>query len=215
MDLTKLTDKIVLLAQLKKNIEKTKEWVASAINKAIGDLKLTNITDVTASATEVNHLKGVESNVQQQINDKAPLNSPEFSGTPTAPTAVAGTNTQQIATTAFVKDAVETVKNEVKADLGSALTYKGSVADYDSLPKEGQSKGDTYNVVAAHGNTPAGTNYAWDGEKWDPLGGDIDLTPLLTKVEAQASYQPKGDYLTENDIQIASDTDIESAWAEE
>lgn len=32
--------------------------------------------------------------------------SPEFTGTPTAPTAAAGTNTTQIATTAFVQDAV-------------------------------------------------------------------------------------------------------------
>lgn len=33
----------------------------------------------------------------------APLASPAFTGTPTAPTAIAGTNTTQIATTAFVK----------------------------------------------------------------------------------------------------------------
>ena len=36
----------------------------------------------------------------------APLASPAFTGTPTAPTANAGTNTTQIATTAFVQDAV-------------------------------------------------------------------------------------------------------------
>lgn len=36
----------------------------------------------------------------------APLNSPAFTGTPTAPTAAAGTNTTQLATTAFVSAAV-------------------------------------------------------------------------------------------------------------
>lgn len=36
----------------------------------------------------------------------AKLNSPNFTGTPTAPTASAGTATTQIATTAFVDDAV-------------------------------------------------------------------------------------------------------------
>ena len=36
----------------------------------------------------------------------APLDSPAFIGTPTAPTAPTGTNTTQIATTAFVQDAV-------------------------------------------------------------------------------------------------------------
>lgn len=39
---------------------------------------------------------------------RAPLASPGFTGTPTAPTATAGTNTTQIATTAFVKNAVDT-----------------------------------------------------------------------------------------------------------
>jgi hypothetical protein len=34
--------------------------------------------------------------------NKADLNSPALTGTPTAPTAAAGTNTNQIATTAFV-----------------------------------------------------------------------------------------------------------------
>jgi hypothetical protein len=36
-------------------------------------------------------------------NVAAPINSPAFTGVPTAPTAAAGTNTTQIATTAFVK----------------------------------------------------------------------------------------------------------------
>lgn len=39
---------------------------------------------------------------------KAPLASPAFTGTPTAPTASAGTDTTQIATTAFVQDALTT-----------------------------------------------------------------------------------------------------------
>jgi hypothetical protein len=38
---------------------------------------------------------------------KAPLASPDLTGTPTAPTAAPGTNTTQIATTAFVKDAAD------------------------------------------------------------------------------------------------------------
>lgn len=38
-----------------------------------------------------------------EINDLAPLASPAFTGTPTAPTAAAGTNTTQVATTAYVQ----------------------------------------------------------------------------------------------------------------
>lgn len=52
-------------------------------------------------------VKGTEintefSNIQTAISSKADTNSPSLTGTPLAPTAVAGTNTTQIATTAFV-----------------------------------------------------------------------------------------------------------------
>ena len=40
------------------------------------------------------------------INARAPLASPALTGTPTAPTASAGTNTTQVATTAFVNTAI-------------------------------------------------------------------------------------------------------------
>lgn len=42
---------------------------------------------------------------------RAPLASPGFTGTPTAPTAAAGTNTTQLATTAFVQAAVSGVSD--------------------------------------------------------------------------------------------------------
>lgn len=45
-------------------------------------------------------------NILDKLLAKAPLASPFFSGIPQAPTADAGTNTQQIATTAFVTSAV-------------------------------------------------------------------------------------------------------------
>ena len=55
-------------------------------------------------------ISGVSDNndigLQALLDGKAPLASPNLSGTPTAPTAAAGTNTTQIATTAFVQNAV-------------------------------------------------------------------------------------------------------------
>ena len=47
-----------------------------------------------------------KSQVDALLSVKAPLASPGFSGSPTAPTPVAGTNSTQIATTAFVNDAI-------------------------------------------------------------------------------------------------------------
>jgi len=56
------------------------------------------------------------------IDLKAPLASPTFTGTVTAPTAVAGTNTTQLATTAFVK-----AKSELDS-IGVNQTWQGVTA---------------------------------------------------------------------------------------
>lgn len=77
--------------------------------------------------------------------------------------------------------ALKTLVDELKASVAAALDYKGSKDSYEQLPSSGNKKGDVWNVVAAHGTTPAGTNYAWDGAKWDPLGGTIDLSGYYTK----------------------------------
>lgn len=74
-----------------------------------------------------------------------------------------------------------------KTEVASALKYMGSKAKYSDLPSTGNTKGDVWNVVAANGNTPAGTNYAWDGSAWDPLGGTVDLSSYQTKSVGTAS----------------------------
>lgn len=74
-----------------------------------------------------------------------------------------------------------------KTEIAAALKYKGSKAKYSDLPTTGNAKGDVWNVVAANGNTPAGTNYAWDGSAWDPLGGTVDFSSYQTKSVGTAS----------------------------
>lgn len=72
-----------------------------------GTVTLPSTTAIgTVSSTEIGYLDGVTSAIQGQIDAKAPLASPSLTGTPTAPTATAGTNTIQIATTAFVASAL-------------------------------------------------------------------------------------------------------------
>lgn len=58
---------------------------------------------VTATHTELNRLVGVTADVQGQLDAKASLASPALTGTPTAPTAAPGTNSTQIASTAFAQ----------------------------------------------------------------------------------------------------------------
>lgn len=55
------------------------------------------------------------------LNEKAPLASPALTGTPTAPTAAAGTNTTQIATTAFVSGAISTTQENINTALNEKV----------------------------------------------------------------------------------------------
>ena len=53
--------------------------------------------------------------------------SPNLTGTPTAPTAAAGTKTTQIATTAFVNTAVSALKNTlIQKDIGKVNSSSGT-----------------------------------------------------------------------------------------
>lgn len=47
----------------------------------------------TVTSTQLGYVSGVTSAIQTQLNAKAALESPTFTGTPKAPTAAAGTNT--------------------------------------------------------------------------------------------------------------------------
>lgn len=62
--------------------------------------------------------------------------------------------------------------------LATVYKYKGSVETYADLPTSGQKVGDVYNIKQADPdhNIEAGDNVAWDGEKWDILAGDTDLS---------------------------------------
>ena len=76
------------------------EIVQGGINKKVASSALGgsggtwgSITGTLSNQTDLNTALGL----------KAPLASPALTGTPTAPTAAQGTNTTQIATTAFVQ----------------------------------------------------------------------------------------------------------------
>lgn len=75
------------------------------------------ITPRTGDAYNIS-VKGLGSNAYTSTA-YAPLASPSLTGTPNAPTAEVGTNTTQIATTAFVNAAIT---NAVPQNLGHTLT---------------------------------------------------------------------------------------------
>lgn len=101
--------------------------------------------------------------------------------TPLVTTIVESINMEGGGETALpTASAVRVAVNQIKTDLGSALTYKGSVDTYDQLPEDAE-VGDTWNVAQAYQTYPAGTNYAWTGSAWDALGGSVDLSGYQTK----------------------------------
>lgn len=97
-------------------------------------IKATNFTakDALPSGNSGKIIKGTEIDVEltavaSAISSKADTASPTFSGSPLAPTASAGTNTTQIATTAFVTTAITTAFPS-----GGIILWSGSVATIPS-----------------------------------------------------------------------------------
>jgi hypothetical protein len=93
----------------------------------------------TVSTTELGYLDGVTSAIQTQLDSKlatstasstyAPLASPALTGVPTAPTATAGTNTTQIATTAYVGTAINNLIDGAPSTLDTLNEIAAALAD--------------------------------------------------------------------------------------
>jgi hypothetical protein len=77
------------------------------------------VTSITASNGALTVTKGSTFSLSTHNHDNvyAPLASPAFTGTPTAPTATAGTNSTQVATTAYVDSAVSSLVNSAPTTL--------------------------------------------------------------------------------------------------
>ncbi len=77
-------------------------------------LKKIELPDSPPDITVINGNWDTIDTIMKKLNDeKAPLASPVFTGTPTVPTAAIGTNTLQIASTAFVKSAIDNAEVDV------------------------------------------------------------------------------------------------------
>jgi hypothetical protein len=120
-----------------------------------------NLLDgATVTTTEINYLSGATSNVQAQLNDKAPLASPALTGTPTAPTKTAGTNSNAIATTAYVDGAVSSLVdsapdllntlNELAAAIGDDANFATTLANSVALKQNTLTAGSNIDIT---GNT--------------------------------------------------------------
>lgn len=76
-----------------------------------------------------------------------------------------------------------------KADLSSAVNYRGSVATYDLLPSSGLSNGDMYNVADTN------MNYIWNGTAWDPMSEMVDISGKVDKSDVTLATNAQIDAL--------------------
>lgn len=149
-----------------------------------GDVGLGNV-DNTADAD-----KPVSTAAQAALDLKANLDSPALTGTPTAPTAAAATNTTQVATTAFVTAAIDALDTGVSDVQGTApiqvsggatktisideatTSVKGAMSSADKTKLDGIAAGAQVNTV----DSVAGKTGAVTLNKSDVGLGNVDNT---------------------------------------
>lgn len=133
----------------------------------------------------------IEEWAQEQLNAKAPKASPALTGTPTAPTAAAATNTTQIATTAFV----QTVAGN-KASAAQTAAVSAAAADATSKANAAQA------AAISAAATDAASKYATITAVNTAQSKANDAYTLAdaaqTAAEVEAAITAKG-YLTTSD----------------
>lgn len=151
---------------------------------ATGATKVT--VDSALSSTSTNPVQNKA--VDTALAAKAPLASPTFTGAPKAPTAAAGTNTTQLATTEFVTNAVNTA-------LSAAMTYKGAAAKYSDITSTSYKAGWCWIV------STAGT---FAGQQCE--AGDMVIANTAKGSVADDSHfdviQSNVDYVTADDVKV-------------
>lgn len=98
----------------------------------------------------------------------------------------------------------EELDQKINTAIGSVYRVKGSVANYEALPKDNVMIGDVYNLEDTGANYVA-TSTTPD---WDKLSETVDLNGYLTKTDAASTYQPKGNYLTSVPEEYVTETEL-------
>lgn len=151
----------------------------SLTNKLV---EATSATSGLLSANNKTKLDGIESGAQKNVIESIALNGSTLPITNKSVNISVPTKTNELTNNG---DGISPFATEdyVKGRTSSALRYKNSVNSYDDLPTSGMEVGDMYNIVQAFDAYPAGTNVAWNGSVWDPLGGSVDLSKFYDKTQ--------------------------------
>lgn len=163
----------------------------------------------TASAAQAG------STLANDLASKAPLNSPVMTGTPTVPTAAAGTNTAQVASTAFVATAVANLAQSAPAaldtlvELGAALGNDANFAATvnaalgNRIVKTSAARPGVTKLYRADADTAHNLQATWETDKvghWSLRGfdGDIYHAPVYVSYAGRSAVSTAADNLSAN-----------------
>lgn len=180
-----------LYEQAKTATEKVEEVLAAAESSAENAEKAA--TSATAAANSEENAKTSEDNAKaSEETAKKSANSAESSAAEAANSEKNAKTSEDNAKTSEENAATSAAEAEKALQkITNVYRYCGSVDKYSSLPTDAGA-GDVYNVETAYIDKDgkeysAGTNYAWNGERWDPLGGN--LSDKLDKVTTTDNYK--------------------------
>ncbi len=166
--------------------------ITTAINNLI-DSAPGSLDTLNELAEALNDDDVFHTTINNLINLKAPLASPPLTGIPTAPTAVAGTDTTQIATTAFVTAAV--AGEDTIAEMNDVTLT--SIADGELLVSSGSNF--VNNTLAEAGIAPAASpTFTGDPANFD---GGI-LLPTVPATAANVGIVRQNAYFKQGGIRL-------------
>lgn len=172
----------------------------SYVNTAISNL-IDSAPGLLDTLNEIAAAIGDDANFATTINNaialKAPIASPAFTGTPTAPTATAGTNNTQIATTAFVTDAVQTYTDGQINALTTDSIEEGTTSKYFTDERAQDAAAALFNHLD-HSNVSV--NYDDQNNKIV-----LTVTPQLTQEQAQDYIAPLFSHANHTNMNILYD----------
>lgn len=160
-----------------------------------------NMADNMVSTAEFGRITYSFKNEQTGVNGSTQSKVIEI---PAATTSAAGLITAEGFNKLTGLPTSEEIDQKINTAVGSVYRVKGSVANYNALPKDNVTIGDVYNLEDTGANYVA-TSATPD---WDKLSETVDLSGYLTKTDAASTYQPKGNYLTSVPEEYVTETEL-------
>ena len=215
------------VADLKTGVLDTDLSNASSSDDTLASAKAIKSALDGKAASSHNHAISEITNLQTSLDAKAPLASPALTGTPTATTAAANTNTTQIATTAYVQtelsDLVDSAPgtlntlNELAAALGDDANFSTTVTN--SIATKMPLAGGTFTGDVIFDSTNSSSyDLTWDSSEGHLIfndsakayfGTDKDMqitsTHVFGRVMAEAYFLQIANSREDGDIWLQTD----------